>query len=63
LNQPGTTASPPEIWSALSAPPFLEENTPQRAEDDDARHVERPTGKFVVAHLVEEKLEIPERPR
>ena len=44
--------------------PFLERDAPQRAEDDDAGHVEGPTGKFEAAHLgfahgVEEKLEVP----
>jgi len=44
--------------------PFLEGDAPERAEDDDAGHVKRPTGKFEAAHLgfahgVKEKLEIP----
>ena len=41
---------------------------PRGAEDDDAGHVQRPTGKSVfadlrLAHGVEEELEIPQRPR
>lgn len=46
--------------------PLFQADPPQAAEDDDASHVERPTGKLVSAHLcfahrVEKKLEIPGR--
>src|SRR3546814_16148812 len=47
--------------------PLLEAEAPQRAEDDDARHVERPRGEaeaphLAFAHRVEEELEVPQRP-
>src|SRR5580704_15609894 len=46
------------------AAPLLETQPPKRAEDDDAGHVQSPTGKAVFAHLgfahgVEKELEIP----
>src|SRR5262249_37852176 len=46
--------------------PLFEADSPKAAEDDDAGHVERPTGKSVAPHLtlahgVEEELEIPGR--
>ena len=49
---------------AARAFPFFQRDTPQRAEDDDAGHVQRPTGEFVSSHLglahgVEEKLHVP----
>ena len=48
--------------------PLLEHNAPERAEDDDAGHVERPTGELVFAHLclahaVEEELHVPDHAR
>ena len=45
----------------------MERDAPQRAENDDARHVQGPTGEIVLAHprrthAVEEKLQIPSDP-
>ena len=45
--------------------PLFQRNAPQRGEDDDAGHVQRPAGEVVFAHLrlahrVEEELEIPD---
>ena len=50
--------------SAAGASPFVQRDAPQGAEDDDAGHVQGPTGELVRAHLrlahgVEEELEIP----
>ena len=48
--------------------PLVENPAPHRAEDDDARHVQRPRGEAELAHLrlahrVEEELEVPRRAR
>src|SRR5450755_73500 len=53
--KPGTRAD---------ALPFVQRNSPERAEDNDAGHVQRPTGKLEGAHLgfahgVEEELHVP----
>ena len=47
------------------ATPFMDHDPPQSREDDDAGHVQRPTGEIVFSHLglthaVKEKLEIPD---
>ncbi len=44
----------------------MKDQPPQRAEDDDRRHVESPTGELIVAHArfahrIEEELEVPGR--
>src|SRR5207245_670877 len=56
--------SQPAHCNSSSDLPFLEPETPQGTEDDDARHMESPTGESVLSHLcfahgVEEELEIP----
>ena len=64
-------AQPPSdkpVRAPARAPPLLERQPPQRAEDDDARHVQRPRAEAKPAHLrlahrVKEKLEIPRRAR
>ena len=53
-----------ELCFCAGAFPFLESDAPERAEDNDAGHVESPTGEFEAAHLrfahgVKEKLKIP----
>ena len=53
-----------QLGSDTGTVPLFEGNTPQGAEDDDAGHVQRPTGKFEAPHLrlahgVEEKLHVP----
>lgn len=53
---------------ATSPFPFVEDPTPHGAENDDAGHVQRPTGKTVSSHLglahgVEKELEVPNNPR
>ena len=54
--------------AAAGASPFFQEESPKRGEDDDAGHVEGPTGKIVLAHLglahgIEEELEVPDHAR
>src|SRR5579872_7562983 len=49
---------------AAGAVPFAKCDSPKCAENDDARHVKRPTGELVGSHLcfahgVEEKLHVP----
>src|ERR1022692_504391 len=48
--------------------PFVEDPTPNSAEDNDARHMQCPRGEFVLAHLcfthgVKEELKVPGGPR
>ena len=53
-----------EFGAASGTLPLVQRNPPQSAEDDDAGHVQSPTGKLVSSHLglahgVEEKLHVP----
>jgi hypothetical protein len=53
-----------EHCSGTGALPFFQSNTPQGAEDDDAGHMQCPTGELKAAHLrfphgVKEKLHVP----
>src|SRR5882757_995573 len=57
-----------EARAAAGVLPFLEGDTPEVGEDDDAGHVEGPTGEVVFAHLVgaegvEKELEVPDDAR
>ena len=50
---------------AAGSAPLFEREAPEGGEEDDARHVEGPTGEVVLAHLclahgVEEELEVPD---
>ena len=61
-------AADEQVRLPAGAFPFVENPAPHGAEDDDARHVQRPGGETELAHLrlahrVEEKLEIPACPR
>ena len=56
------------VRAPARAAPLLQRQPPQRAKNDDARHVQCPRGEAEAAHLrlahgVEEKLEIPRHAR
>src|SRR5579859_2074508 len=65
LSQQAKTARAREIaWPRGRRPPLSETQSPQRAENDDAGHMQRPARKTITAHLrlahgVKEKLKIP----
>src|SRR6202521_3779641 len=57
-----------KFGSSARASPLFQSDAPQCAENDDAGHVQRPTGELVPSHLglthgVEEKLHVPDGAR
>src|ERR1041384_5606124 len=65
-NQHDQTQSHHPVSPPTDAFPLGKEYSQQRSKNDDAGHVQSPTGEIVAAHLrrahaVKEKLEIPER--
>ena len=63
----GDAAGDEQVSLLARAFPFVKDPAPHGAEDDDAGHVQSPTGESVFVHLrlahrVEEELEIPQRP-
>src|ERR1035438_9726566 len=46
-HQDGEAGGQPSLSAHAGAAPFMQRDAPETAEDDDTRHVERPTGKLV----------------
>ncbi len=66
-HQDGQTEEERGLRFAAASLPLFECDAPQRAEDDDAGHMQCPAGEFEVSHLglahaVEEELQVPDTP-